>query len=417
MNARFSKGTGGQFVGLLLSRGLALIVGFVSSFVFVLHMSQETFGTYRYAVNLLNTVVVFAAIGVPITASRVLLAKPDASSMKPVYGFAVRTTLLTSLASSAAVFLVMLGLQRAGLLAPAPGLMLAIPLVYTLALQGLFVTMFQGSNRIGDISLQTLLPPVGLLTGVLLLGSLRGPLSIVEVLVLFGVVYTAVHLLTILRLRIPALRPTAPELRDELKTEHRANGWPIYLGSLIGVASSYVINVVLGAFSGMSDYALFGLALSLSAPMQFIPSVMGTIQFRRNARAGRMSPRNIAGTIGLTVTALAAYLLVVGFVLPFYPDAYAGALTFIIVLSSYYAMIGLGDYFNRFVLAHGHGRLINLGAVVSGLCNLAFSLLGMYLAGIPGAVVARAVSGIVYLVFMVLAYRWTVQGGSDATLG
>lgn len=417
MRNRLTGGRGGQFVGLLLSRGVALVIGFVSSFVFVLYMSQETFGTYRYAINLLNMIVVFAALGVPITASRVLLTKPDEAAMRPVYGLAVRLTLSISLAAAALVFAIVWGLDRIGWVGVAAGVLLAIPLVFTLGLQSLFVTMFQGANRISDISWQTLLPPAGLLLGVFLVGRLAGPLSIVDVLVLFGFVYASVHLFTIIRLRVPVFRTASQQLWDEVRAEHRANGWPIYLGSLVGVASGYVINMVLGAFNGMAEYALFGLALSLSTPMQFIPSVMGTIQFRSSARAQRMSGRNIAGTVLLTVLALSAYLAVINFVLPFYPSAYGQSLAFIVWLSSYYSLIGLGDFFNRFVLAQGHGRLINLGAVVSGLCNLVFSLVGMSMAGILGGVVARTASGIVYLVFMVLAYRWTVKGNSDAANG
>ncbi len=393
-----------QFVSLLGSRALALVIGLVSSFVFITLMDQETFGAYKYAVNFLNAVTVFALVGLPYTASRLLL-KRDAVGSRAVYGYVTRLMVLISLVISVLLVIGGWGLQSAGILTLAPGLLLAVGLLFTVTLQNTFITMLQGSNRINDISLQTLLPPALLLGGALMLSRWQDQLSIHQILGLFGLAYTAVHAFTIIRLRIPVIGSSDTELVRELRAEHRANGWDIYLGSLVGVASGYVINAILGAAGGLAEYALLGLALSLAGPLQFIPAVMGTVQFRANSAADRLSSKNLVLTVGLTIAALVGFVVFLRLVLPLFPDAYQGAYLYSVILAGYFAAMGLGDYFNRFISAHGHGRVINMGAITTGIANIVLSLVALQGWGVTGAVWARFVSGLVYLAYMMLAYR------------
>ncbi len=391
-----------QYVELLLARGLALVIGFLTSFIFVKYMSQETFGQYKYITNYYTTISTFALLGIPYTASRLLVQTEDEKGMRKIYGHTTKILLLVSVVLSSLLVLVLFILRNSGRDIPFYLLVLT-PFFYTLVLQNSFQTMLQGSSKIRDISLQTLLPPLMLLLLIWGAGIGLGILDIYQVMVIYIVTYTLLHILTLRRLKTD-FRPISPELKALFQNEFRTNGLPIYVGSLVGVASGYVINLIVGAQSGMAEYGLFGLALSISSPMQFIPSVMGTVSFRANAKSSKLSRNNLLFTVLISLAALVCYIFLLHFLFPLYPGNYEGALPYTIVLSIYFTAMGLGDYFNRFVSAHGFGRMINVGAMVTGLTNIVASyfLIKRYL--ISGAVWARAISGAAYLLCMVWSY-------------
>ncbi len=405
-----------QYLELLVARGVALVVGFLSSFVFVKYMSPETFGQYKYITNYYTTLSTFAVLGIPYTASRLLVQTDDAGVMRKIYGFTTKTLTIFSLALSAVIVVILLLVRRGGSEIPTY-LIVLTPFFYTVVLQTSFQTMLQGSNQIRDISLQTLLPPLLLLLVIWGFGLGLGVLDIYQVMIIYIVIYTLLHLLTIRRLKVD-FRPIGSEMRVAFAEEFRTNGLPIYVGSLIGVASGYVINLIVGALSGMEEYGLFGLAISISSPMQFIPSVMGTVSFRANAKSNRLTRNNLLFTVLISLGALVLYIGFLHLLFPLYPGDYADALPYTIVLSIYFTAMGLGDYFNRFVSAHGFGRMINLGAVVTGLTNIVASyfLIKGYM--VTGAVWARAISGVAYLSYMIWAYvrvtrQLTLEGGDS----
>ncbi len=393
-----------QYVQLLLARGITLIVGFLSSFVFVRYMSQETFGQYKYLTNYYTTLSTFVVLGLPYTASRLLVQTDSHDRMRQIYGYTLRLLSGIGLLSSVLLVIVLWVLRQNGSEIPFY-LIASTPFFYTLLIQTAFLTMLQGSNRISDISLQTLLPSLSLLLLIWLIGMRQGLLDLRTVMIIHIVCFTVLHLFSIFRLKVDFSRGDLTISR-EFRAEFKANGSRIYLGSLIGVASGYLINLILGAVSGMAEYGLFGLALSISAPMQFIPSVMGTVSFRSNAKSDQLTRNNLLFTLLLSVASLGAYLLFLKLLFPLYPDNFAAALPYAQILAVYFTAMGLGDYFHRFISAHGFGQIINRGAIVTGLVNILASYVLIRGFMVTGAAVARTISGLAYLAYMSLAYSY-----------
>lgn len=393
-----------QFMLLLVARGATLGLGFVSSLIFVAFMSQETFGQYKYIVNIYGGITVFALLGIPYTSSRLLLRTDDAAEMQSIYSFTCRLLAKVALFTSALAVMGVLIVQiiRSGTIELF--LIVMLPFFSTIMYQSAFVTMLQGSNRVLDISIQTLIPTLLLAISVFILGKTFKNLSISIVMLIFISVYLFSHIITIKRLRIDIFERTPDETRIAFVNEWRENGFHVYLGSLVGVASGYVTNLILGVVSGMSEYGLFGLSLSLAAPMQFIPSVMGTVLFRENYKSNSLGKLNLTITFLMSISALVFYVLFLRLLFPIYPENYINALPYTITLSFYSTLMGLGDYFNRFISAHGFGILITRGAMISGIINIISSFILIMNYFVIGAVWARTISGAVYLMYMIFAY-------------
>ena len=183
-------------------------------------------------------------------------------------------------------------------------------------------------------------------------------------------------------------------------------GRHIYLGSLFAVVSTNVLNLAVGRMIGMAEYGVFGLAQSMAVPMQTIPSVVGTVLFKDSASQPRLGRRSSLLTFLVTACALASYVVALHLVFPLiFPPEYVRATTLSSYLAVAYAMFGIGDYFNRFLGAHGRGREIKYGAITAGIANLGIAAILLPAIGVMGVVISMASAAFIYLVLMAVFYR------------
>ena len=88
-----------------------------------------------------------------------------------------------------------------------------------------------------------------------------------------------------------------------------------------------------------------------------------------------------------------------------FPAEYSRSYVYVVFLSLAYALYGLGDYFNKFISAHGYSNYIRTGAIVSGTTNLFISSIGIFFFKEIGLITGRIASGLFYLLTMVLYYK------------
>jgi len=67
-------------------------------------------------------------------------------------------------------------------------------------------------------------------------------------------------------------------------------------------------------------------------------------------------------------------------------------------------MQGLGDYFNRFLGAHGRGKELRNGAIAAGIMNVAGYIFLVKYFGIVGAASTKLFTGIIYCSMMIFYY-------------
>jgi uncharacterized membrane protein (DUF485 family) len=72
-------------------------------------------------------------------------------------------------------------------------------------------------------------------------------------------------------------------------------------------------------------------------------------------------------------------------------------------------MMGIGDYFNKFVCAKGNGKMIRNCAIIAGIVLIVGAAVLTPLYIVNGLIVAKLLSACTYLCMMIIAYRKTIQ--------
>jgi Na+-driven multidrug efflux pump len=68
------------------------------------------------------------------------------------------------------------------------------------------------------------------------------------------------------------------------------------------------------------------------------------------------------------------------------------------------AIHGMGDYFNRFLGAHGQGKQLRNGAFVVGAVNILGYFILIKFFGIDGAAITKLAAGLIYCSMMIFYY-------------
>lgn len=399
-----------QYLVLVGANGAGVLVNFALMLVLTRIMAKGDFGSYRYVVTFFNTAAIIAQLGIPYAASVVLTRADEQAETRRTITATALVMLAVSVTVSALLAFVWAVAGVVGLSID-PALVAASPFVFAPILQYAYIEMLKGAGRIGAIAAQTLMGYLLLFVLVLLARQVGWtPLAFHQILALHVASYSVVHVVALMRFwALPQWRSSGVLAR--LRLAVREVGVHVYLGSLFGIASANLLALLLGVVVGMAQYGEFGLAMSMATPMQMVPAVMGTVLFRENARAQRLGSRATRVTLSITAAALAGYVLLLSvFFGQLFPPSYGQARGYAIALAAGYACFGLGDYYNRFIGAHGHGRLIKRAALAAGVVNVVVGLSLVWRFGIAGVVAGSIAAGAAYLGLMVRYYRQVVSG-------
>ncbi|WP_373462686.1 polysaccharide biosynthesis C-terminal domain-containing protein [Chryseobacterium sp. W4I1] len=79
-------------------------------------------------------------------------------------------------------------------------------------------------------------------------------------------------------------------------------------------------------------------------------------------------------------------------------------------LSIGFVLYGIGDFFNRFLLAKGKGKQLRNASFLVGFTLLIGNVIFIYLYGGGGAAFARILSGLMYALVILYYYRKEIKG-------
>lgn len=103
------------------------------------------------------------------------------------------------------------------------------------------------------------------------------------------------------------------------------------------------------------------------------------------------------------------WVIVPPFVKIFFGNKFESVIYLNLVVSMGIALYGLADYFNRFLGAHGHGKLLRNTSFIVGSLILVFNFILIPRLGANGAVITRLIGGVTYLACMVYYYKKTTN--------
>jgi O-antigen/teichoic acid export membrane protein len=159
-------------------------------------------------------------------------------------------------------------------------------------------------------------------------------------------------------------------------------------------------------FIDNTNVGYFSLAVTATLPLTMIPSTVGTTFFKEFANLSEIPSKVITLTLILSVLALAGFMLLIRpLVILIYTREYLAVvpLTYYLAIGS--TLQGYGDFYNRFISAHGRGNDLRNASFVIGIFNIVGYTVVVYFWGITGAAITKVMAGVVYLGMMYLSYR------------
>jgi undecaprenyl pyrophosphate phosphatase UppP len=163
-------------------------------------------------------------------------------------------------------------------------------------------------------------------------------------------------------------------------------GFNVYLGSITAVGFAALTGVLISYFGAdNTGVGYFSLALTIVTPLSFIPNVIATTHYKDFSIQKNVHKRLINITLILSLLALVfIWIIVKPFINIFYGPEFQPVISLTIVLSIGMIGYGFGDFFNRFLGAHGQGKALRNSSFLVGfmlLITAAILLLGVFLKG------------------------------------
>lgn len=400
-----------QYVMVLGSNGVVILLGFLLSILCTRTMPTESYGFYKAFTNGLATIVSLVSMGFSLTFAREFALCAGKEEKRTLAGAAYVVNFSISLIT----FLVMGG---AALIAKPLGieipayLVLASAFVWVMLLHRYYKFRFQGENNMLQHSLFSVIP-VSLLAALLGICLLLGKtVTSATAIIAYLSGYLIVMVLFFLR-DIPSFKGVRENVRRIWKT-NLGYGLQLHIGSLVSVTSANILNLLVAPISGLEEYAFFSLGLSMSTPVRQVPAVMGTISFKKNVKLDKMPKGQILLTFLMTAAGIAVYTLFLKFVMiHLVGKDYGPGISYATILVYYEALMGLGDFFNRFVIAKGNSKDVRNSAFVTGIALIVSAACLMPLWQVKGLILAETFSGIVYLALMIRCYVLTVKNNKN----
>ena len=393
-----AKKTASLFTSMVLS----LFVGILISIINTRYLGKEQYGDFKFLINLFSLAVTFLTFGFFYTGGLLLAKTEDTRKKKELTGDILKIAAFSSLLLIVISFVFSFLEHRIFGNNLGPVIRYSLPLLFIFPFQLCFEQILQGSNRIYSLSVLRIGPKlvyIVLAVGLQYFSKFNLTTALIAHMGAIGAIVIA--LIVFIKPRFGLKRNFLPLMRKE----NRGYGFPIYLGAITGVASSYLAGITISYYINNENVGFYSLAITAAMPLAMLPASFGITFFKAFVTYDRIPFKVVAVTAGIGLAALAIFLLFIDKIILFlYTDDFAPVigLSYFIAVGS--LLHGFGDFLNRFISAKGLGKKIRNSNFILGIVNtLGFVLLPKYL-GVEGAAYTRLIAGVVYFLLLLGYY-------------
>lgn len=392
----------GQVVLLYITTLVGVFLGVISSIVNTHYVNPSVYGDVRYVQNIINFISSLLLLGYFQSGSRLLALARDKEESRQIKGCMVLVLIITS-------FILMISCLVCGFIhEDKKGLdslfWISVPVCISPLLLNYVNTTAQGDNQISRISIARLVPSLIYVPVAFLLYKYTGATSTKMILLQWGIA-------TIVLIGI--IWSTHPQFKDiskvwkKLIKENKEYGVQLYVGSLVMVATNYLAGISLGAFNAdNSEVGFYTLALTVTTPLQSLPSIIGTTYFKQFAKQDRIPLKVMKATVVLTVSSCLLFALCIKpLVYYLYSERYAQVGTYAIILALGFSMHGFGDMLNRYLGSHGKGKYIRNASIANGVFKVIGYTVLVYFFNTMGALVTTVICDAIYMICLLFYYR------------
>lgn len=403
---------GKQFLSLFSVNMLGLPLGLLTSIVVTRYMGPKLFGDYQFINSVFNFAYIICNFGFFHAGNRALVLSTDREKSRQYYGAILLYTVFLSL-------LMCLGLFVYSLVDPnIDSKNLFIPFLCVLPFGGVYLishcyeTLLQADNQIKLLSVVRLVPKVGYLAASVFVCYCLAEVNLDRLLVVFYI-YTVTQLLVYLYV-IYQLHPSLKNFKlrsKELFGYYCSYGFDVYVGSIFAVGFASLTDVLISYFSiDNTGVGFFSLAVTFATPLLMVPSTMATTHYKDFSTQKKISHTLIGVTITLSLIAMVCLWVVVPpFIKIFYGADFRPVIGLNYLVSFGIILHGMADFFNRYLAANGKGKFLRNASFIVGFSTLAINLLLIPAYGVNGAAYTKILSGLVYLIVILICYRMVIK--------
>lgn len=399
-----------QIISLYLVNIIGIPLGIVTSMILTNYLGPKLFGDYSYLNGIFTFAMVIFNFGIIQAANRALVLNSSEEKVREIYGSSFILLVLLFLIMS--VCLIIFGyfdsnIGNKGLFKV---FLYMIPFGWIYLLTGYFETLFQADNRMKALVFIRFYPKIGFFLSSLLIYFVFSNIDISKLLIVY--VFYNLTFLVVYVLALWRIRPSFKNLKYNFMSlwEHTKNyGFDVYIGSLFAVGVANLATLVISNYDPLNSnegVGFFNLALTFTAPLALIPNIIATTHYKEFAGLQKIPLKLFKTTIVLTLGSLVILWIFIGpFINIFYGEQYRSAIELTLIISLGIAAHGMADFFNRYLGAHGKGKMLRNSSFLIGISLLVTNFLFIPIWHEKGAVFARLLSGIIYLINMIYLYK------------
>ena len=396
-----------QVVLLYISTLTGVVLGMLSSIVNTHFMSPSDYGDVRYVQNIINFIASFLLFGYFLSGARLMALSNHAFYSRRIKAVMVIILLLACAVLAIAMIVCSLIHYKSN---PTIALLFIISLpvcFYPLLLNYTEQTTI-GDNQIGRLAMARLFPFLVYVPLAYIVYSNIGASSIKMILLQWGI-YSIIYVCIIVSTR-PLFKRLHP-IWNALQRENNKYGIQLYIGSLVMVATNYLAGISLGYFNDENtEVGFYTLALTVTAPLAYLPTIVGNTYFKKFASQPRIPTNIIVFTVVLTFISCILFLLIIKpMVLFLYSESYAIVGRYASFLSIGFCIHGLGDMFNRYLCSHAQGKSVRNASVINGIVKvIGYTALVAWL-NTSGAILTTIICDVVYFSCLIYYYMRFVK--------
>lgn len=392
-----------QFVLLYGSMILTLFLGIFTSSFNAKYLGAVGFGEFKLAQTLIIFLSTFLQMGFFVSAGRLIAQNKYARLEKRLLG----GTLFIAIVQSIVIIIVLLifssVVDKVFKVNLSNIFLFSAPLLFAFPLKIGLESIFQGNNSIGYLSVLRILP------GILYLIFAYVVLYFYE----FKVIQAFyIFLLTILLTNIYfcfKIRPKFYRIKKSFNiilNENKNYGLNVHIGVIAAVATGQLSILLLGYLSGAESVGKFSIAQAVTSPLLMVPSCVATSYFKDFVNSKNIDKKIIKNTLAVSLFSLFIFIVCIEkFIGLFFSSDFNVVINMSYIMAIGSILHGFGDLFNRFIGAHGKGRLLKYGAILAGIANIIGCAILVPIYGLLGASINVFIVGFVYLSAMYIFYK------------
>lgn len=402
------KQTGVLYISLVASLVLGVLVSVINTRL----LGVQPFGDFKFLQTVWAVGVTFVTFGLFSTGGTLLARCDDKKQERCLNGGLL---LISSAVGCLFVALSFVSAQPIGHfygVALAEKLekfaILAIVFPFQLYLQ----EALRGTNSIFLLSLLNALPQAIYIPAALLINHKFGFNVDLAILLYLSSIGVTVILVTILA--HPSFSGAFSQI-DALFKENKKLGMNIYFAVLMTTISSQISQFSLAYFFDTGMVGIFSLAITITMPLTLIPNAIATSFFKQFSKLDEIPSKVIMITWIVSFVTLAGFLfLIKDLILLLYSKDFIDVVPLAYACATGSLIHGVGDVYNRFLLAQGWTKDLRNNALLLGAISVVGYTSLVYQYGAAGAAATKILVDVFYLASM---YEYYLRNKKTSAAG